>query len=42
MVLTVVAPPVAGLLEVSVDGGGSVSLGESAARDIAVRDMEGG
>lgn len=42
VVLTVVAPPVAGLLEVSVDGGGSFSLGESAARDIAVRDVEGG
>lgn len=42
VVLTIVAPPVAGLLEVSVDGGGSVSLGESAARDIAVRDVEGG
>lgn len=39
--LTVVAPPVAGLLEVSVDGGASFSLGESAAREIAVRDAEG-
>lgn len=37
--LTVVAPSVAGVLEVAVDGGSHFPLGESAARGIAVRSI---
>ena len=37
--VTVVAPSVAGVLEVAVDGGSSFPIGESAARGIAVRSI---
>ena len=39
MEVTVVAPSVAGVLEVAVDGGAHFPLGESAARGIAVRSF---